>query len=55
MFALVREFAGMICSMRLNVLCWSAAQHSMQYVADMALQRSHRAASSAATTQDELQ
>ena len=51
MFALVKGFTGMICGVRLNVLCWSTAQHSMQCVADMALHRSHRAASSAAATQ----
>ena len=38
-------------SVRLNVLCWSAAQHSMQCAADTALHRSHCAASSAAATQ----
>ena len=43
----------MICDMRLNVLCWSAAQHNMQCVADMALRRSHRTASSAAAMQVE--
>ena len=39
--------------MRLNVLCWSAEQRSMQCIADMALHRSHCAASSAATMQVE--
>ena len=53
MFALIKGFTGMIFGMRLNVLCWSAAQRSMQCIADMALHRSHRAASSAAAPQVE--
>ena len=48
MFALVKGFTGMICGVWLTVLYWSAAQHSMQCIADMALHRSHRIASSAA-------
>ena len=48
MFALVKGFTGMICGVWLTVLYWSAAQHSMQCIADMALHRSHHAASSAA-------
>ena len=48
MFALVKGFVGMICGMRLNVLCWSAAQGSMQCFAYMVLHRSPRTASSAA-------
>ena len=51
MLALVPGFLGMICSVRLGVLCWSAVQRSMQYVADMALHRSHCVASSAAIMQ----
>ena len=53
MILLVKGFAGMIFGLQLNVLCWSAAQHNMQCVADMALHRSHRAASSAAAVQVE--
>ena len=48
MFALVKGFSGMICIVQLNVLCWSAVQRSMQCVADTALHKSHRTASSAA-------
>ena len=51
MFALAKGFAGIICDICLNVLCWSAAQHNMQCVADMAPHRSYRAAYSAAATQ----
>ena len=53
MFALVKGFTGLICDVQLNVLCWSAAQCSMQCFADMALHRSHRVASSAAAMQVE--
>ena len=50
---LVKGFAGMICGMQLNVLCWFALKCSKQCVADMALHRSHRAASSATSVQIE--
>ena len=53
MFALAKGFVGMIHSVRLNVLCWSTAQCSMQCVADMALHRKHCIASSAASKQVE--
>ena len=46
-------FIGMICSVRLGVLCWPAVQCSMQYVADMALHRSYCIVSSAAAVQGE--
>ena len=46
-------FVGMICSVRLGVLCWSMVQCSMQYIADMALHRSHCVVSSAAAVQGE--
>ena len=41
-------FIGMICSVRLGVLCWSVVQCSMQYIADMALHRSYCVVSRAA-------
>ena len=47
MLALIKGFAGMICSVRLDVLCWSAVQRSMQCVPDMGI------ASSAAAVQVE--
>ena len=53
MFALVKRFAGMICSMWLNVLHWSAVQRSVQCIANMVLHRSHRTAFSTDTTQVE--
>ena len=51
MLALAPGFLGMICSVRLGVLCWFAVQRSMQCVADMALHRSYCVASSAAAAQ----
>ena len=51
MLVLVQEFVGMICCVRLGVLCWSAVQCSMQYITDMALHRSYCVASSAAAAQ----
>ena len=50
MFTLAKGFAGMMCGVQLNVLCWSTAQRSMQCVAAMVLHGSHRTTSSAATT-----
>ena len=38
----------MICGVQLNLLCWTAAQCSMQSVADMALHRSYCVVPSAA-------
>ena len=46
-----KRFAGLVCGSRLGMLCLSALQRSMQCAADMALHRSHCAASSAAAVQ----
>ena len=53
MLALLRGFMGVLCSVRLGVLCWTTVQCSMQYVADMALHRSYCVVSSAAAVQGE--
>ena len=53
MLALIRGFIGVVCSLRLGVLCWPAVQCSMQYVADMALHRSYCVVSRAAAVQGE--
>ena len=53
MLALVRGFIGVVCSVQLGVLCWSAVQCSMQYIADMALHRSFYVVSRAAAAQGE--
>ena len=53
MLVLVRVFIGVVCSVRLGVLCWSAVQCSTQYVADMALHRSYCIVYSAAAVQGE--
>ena len=45
------RFAGFVCGSRLGMLCLFALQHSMQCAADIALHRSHCAASSAAAVQ----
>ena len=47
-------FVGMICSVRLDVLCWPALQRSMQCIADMALHRSYCVVSSASAVQGEF-
>ena len=54
MLALVRGFIGVVCSVRLGVLCWSAVQCSMQHVADMALHRSYCVVSKTAAAQGEM-
>ena len=44
-------FIGVVCSVRLGVLCWSMVQCSMQHVADMALHRSYCVVSRVAAAQ----
>ena len=46
-------FIGMIYSERLDMLCWSAVQRSMQCIADMVLHSSYCVVSSAAEVQGE--
>ena len=46
-------FIGMICTVQLGLLCSSAVQCSMQYVADMALHRSYCVVFRAAAAQGE--
>ena len=53
MFALVKGLIGVICSVRLDVLCWSPVQHSMQCVAGMALHKSYCIVPSASAAQVE--
>ena len=45
------RFAGVLYSVRLGMLCWSAVQCSTQRVADMALHRSYGVVPSAAVVQ----